>query len=169
MNPSARLRILLLIIACTVSLDRATKRLARSTLMDESRISLAADTVRLEYVENEGAFLGLGGRLHRSLRFWLFTIVNGAVLLWIALWTWRNRRRRLRETLGLCLVWSGGISNLADRILNEGRVVDFLNLGIGPVRTGIFNLADLAIMAGLALLIGSWLKKASPKGSRSPS
>jgi signal peptidase II len=34
-----------------------------------------------------------------------------------------------------------------------GRVVDFLNVGLGPVRTGIFNVADMAIMAGVILLI----------------
>jgi signal peptidase II len=31
--------------------------------------------------------------------------------------------------------------------------VDFLNVGIGPLRTGIFNVADMAIMLGVALLI----------------
>jgi signal peptidase II len=34
-----------------------------------------------------------------------------------------------------------------------GTVIDFLNIGIGPVRTGIFNVADVAIMAGIGLLI----------------
>ncbi len=32
-------------------------------------------------------------------------------------------------------------------------MIDFLNMGIGPLRTGIFNVADMAIMAGFALLI----------------
>ena len=32
-------------------------------------------------------------------------------------------------------------------------MVDFLNVGIGPLRTGIFNVADMAIMLGVALLI----------------
>ncbi len=34
-----------------------------------------------------------------------------------------------------------------------GSVIDFLNIGIGPVRTGIFNVADVAIMVGIALLL----------------
>jgi len=34
-----------------------------------------------------------------------------------------------------------------------GTVIDFLNIGIGPWRTGIFNIADVAIMAGTVLLV----------------
>jgi signal peptidase II len=53
----------------------------------------------------------------------------------------------------LALVAGGGISNLIDRLLYNGRVTDFLNVGIGGVRTGIFNVADMAIMAGALLLL----------------
>jgi len=42
---------------------------------------------------------------------------------------------------------------LIDRILNEGRVVDFMNMGIGSLRTGIFNIADIAITFGVIWLI----------------
>ena len=62
--------------------------------------------------------------------------------------------------LPLCafsLVAAGGIGNLIDRIFRQGRVVDFMNMGITvnqfPLRTGIFNVADVAIMAGLFLII----------------
>jgi signal peptidase II len=40
--------------------------------------------------------------------------------------------------------------------------VDFLNVGLGPVRTGIFNVADMAITAGAALLVaGAWWRARS--------
>ena len=42
---------------------------------------------------------------------------------------------------------------MIDRILHDGTVVDFLNVGIGRIRTGIFNIADVAIMGGAVLLI----------------
>ena len=48
---------------------------------------------------------------------------------------------------------SGGFSNLYDRITNHGGVVDFMNMGVGSLRTGIFNVADMAIMAGVLLLV----------------
>ena len=50
------------------------------------------------------------------------------------------------------MVVAGGISNLVDRIA-MGSVIDFLNVGVGPFRTGIFNVADVAIVTGIGLLI----------------
>ena len=44
--------------------------------------------------------------------------------------------------------------------LARGFVVDFLNVGVGPVRTGIFNVADVAIMAGAALMLIAELRAA---------
>lgn len=148
-----RLWILILIMGGTIGCDRVTKSLARSTLQGVSPQSFLHETLRLEYVENEGAFLGLGGKWSRSGRFWLFTVGNGVLLLWIGLWIWRSRAHPVGETLGLALIWSGGVGNFIDRILLSGRVVDFLNVGIGPVRTGIFNVADVAIVIGVALLV----------------
>lgn len=40
----------------------------------------------------------------------------------------------------------------SDRVV-RGSVVDFLNVGIGPLRTGILNVADVAIMLGAAFLV----------------
>ena len=54
--------------------------------------------------------------------------------------------------VGLVLFLAGGASNLIDRVA-FGSVIDFLNIGLGPFRTGIFNVADVAIMAGVAILL----------------
>jgi signal peptidase II len=60
---------------------------------------------------------------------------------------------------GLTLLAAGGASNWADRVVH-GRVIDFMNVGIGPLRTGIFNVADVAIMLGVALLLfGQFVRK----------
>jgi signal peptidase II len=53
------------------------------------------------------------------------------------------------------LVIGGGMSNFIDRLLYGGYVVDFLNVGIGSVRTGIFNVADVFIVTGVLLLVFS--------------
>ena len=45
------------------------------------------------------------------------------------------------------------IAGAIDRLLFDGRVIDFMNLGIGGLRTGIFNVADVAIVAGLGVMI----------------
>jgi len=60
----------------------------------------------------------------------------------------------------LVLFVAGGASNWIDRAL-RGSVVDFLNVGIGPLRTGIFNVADMAIMLGALLFLLAELRKRS--------
>jgi len=55
--------------------------------------------------------------------------------------------------VGFALILAGGVGNLIDRVLNDGRVVDFMNVGIGRVRTGVFNVADMALMAGVGLVL----------------
>ena len=47
------------------------------------------------------------------------------------------------------LIAGGGLSNWIDRLAHGGFVTDFLSVGFGPVRTGIFNLADVAVVAGV--------------------
>jgi len=65
--------------------------------------------------------------------------------------------------MAAALVCSGGLGNLIDRIGRHGYVTDFLNVGIGPVRTGIFNVADFALMIGVVLLFmfGSTSKRSA--------
>jgi signal peptidase II len=55
---------------------------------------------------------------------------------------------------------AGGASNLLDR-LAFGRVIDFINVGLGSVRTGIFNVADMAIMLGAAVVVLGGLQESS--------
>lgn len=51
------------------------------------------------------------------------------------------------------MIVGGGLANWLDRMLHDGAVTDFVSLGLGPLRTGIFNVADVAIVAGLLLLV----------------
>jgi len=76
---------------------------------------------------------------------------TGFLLVACVLVLLRDRRPRLAP-LGLALVFAGGASNLVDRIV-RGSAVDFLNVGVGPLRTGIFNVADVAITLGVVLLV----------------
>ena len=57
------------------------------------------------------------------------------------------------QVIALALIAAGGCGNWIDRLMNGGKVTDFLNVGIGPVRTGIFNVADMALMVGATLFV----------------
>jgi signal peptidase II len=102
------------------------------------------------YTENTGGFLGLGADLPRPARIAVFTIATGFALLLLVAVAVRDRFAGL-SGIGLALFIAGGASNWIDRVLS-GTVVDFLNVGIGPLRTGVFNVADVAIMVGAGLV-----------------
>ena len=72
---------------------------------------------------------------------------------------WRQRSS-VWYAAAFSLFIAGGASNWFDRI-NDGRVVDFMNAGIGWLRTGVFNVADVAIMLGVALFIFAELRARS--------
>jgi signal peptidase II len=152
-KPPRRWVVLVLLVGCT-GCDWATKRMALALLPDGRRISLLGDVVRLEHARNAGGFLGLGAGLDGGAR--------GAIFLWgVALVTLvataaaLSRRLPAGQALAWALVAGGGIGNLIDRATTGGWVVDFMNVGIGSLRTGIFNVADVAIMAGIGLLLVS--------------
>jgi signal peptidase II len=67
------------------------------------------------------------------------------------------RRITPMGVFAIALYFSGGVSNLADRWAYGGYVVDFINLGLGPLRSGIFNVADIFIMAGALILVANAL------------
>ena len=75
------------------------------------------------------------------------------ILIVFLVYLLRNNRLNRAAIIAGALMLSGGVGNLIDRVFNDGAVVDFLNVGFGSVRTGIFNVADMAIMAGLFLFI----------------
>jgi signal peptidase II len=60
--------------------------------------------------------------------------------------------------LGLTLFVAGGASNWLDRVV-RGSVIDFINVGFGPVRTGIFNVADVAIVLGVTIIVVAELRR----------
>jgi signal peptidase II len=163
-TPRSRALLVALALAAVIGCDRATKSLAEATLADGERRSFLADTVRLQYVENRGAFLGLGRDLGEGARFWLLLVATGVLLAVAAAMTLRAPARSVVEALAWALLIGGGISNLADRALREGAVVDFLNVGLGPLRTGIFNVADVGITTGTILLLtGAGLARRTPR------
>ena len=133
--------------------DRVTKQIAADTLASAPTRSYVADTFRLDYAENTGAFLGIGSNWPPVVRTALFSIGNGVLLLVLTVLTMRLHWQRA-ASLGLAFFVAGGLSNLIDR-LAYGKVIDFMNVGIGPVRTGIFNVADVAITIGALLVIWS--------------
>jgi signal peptidase II len=142
---------------CT-GFDQITKDVAREKLAASPPISLLDDTIRIEYSENTGAILGIGANLPDDVRFALFVLLSGLISIMALFVALKVHDLRFIQLLGLLLIASGGLGNLLDRLLNQGAAIDFLNIGIGSIRTGIFNVADVLIIAGATLLMLSSLK-----------
>lgn len=157
MNHSIRTRfrlVLALVILCScVGCDQVTKTIAKNSLRDQPPLAYFGDTVRLDYVQNSGGFLSVGANLPDGVRTMLFIGTN--VLLLLGLLTFLVIKRNIPILLFVSLVYvlSGGLGNLVDRVTNDGLVTDFISVGIGPIRTGVFNVADIAITFG-AITIG---------------
>lgn len=151
------LLVFLLLVLC-VGCDQLTKEVAHQYLALQPPQSWFHDTVRLQYAENTGAFLSLGGDLSEGLRVFLFQVFPALCLVVLAIVLFAQPIP-LSTTIAWSFMLSGGLGNLLDRIMNDGRVIDFMNLGIGPLRTGIFNVADVCITIGVSLLVLEMLRR----------
>ena len=154
-----RLLIGLAILSSFIGCDQATKSIATSALKDSEVQSYLGDTVRLEYALNPGGFLSMGASFSPKTRFLIFVGFNVVVMCCVGVFLVTHWNARLAIFVSLSYMLAGGIGNLIDRIGNGGLVTDFLNLGIGPVRTGIFNVADVGVMFGAAVLVVSLFRE----------
>ena len=159
MKISKKLILILIVLISCVGCDQVTKSIAVSHLPESKMISYLGDTLRLQLCYNPGAFLSLGHSLPDVLRHSIFTVGVCFMLIGALTFALLSKSVNLSLVLAISLFVAGGIGNLIDRIMNNGTVVDFLNVGIGPLRTGIFNIADVAIMGGAALLFFTTLRK----------
>jgi signal peptidase II len=149
-----KLLLFALLIFGSVGCDRVTKDLAREHLSGLGELSYLNDTFRLVYVENPGAALSFGADWHPDLKFWILSLLPLTVLLLVFGFVLKNLNKlSLVHILGLGLIIAGGLGNLLDRFFNNSLVPDFMNLGVNDLRTGIFNVADVCISAGIVITL----------------
>jgi len=152
-NRFTRLCLILAIVFVLAGIDQVTKIIAMRTLQGEGVIDHFGGLFRWYYTTNPGAFLSLGSELSDTWRFLLLTGLNSVILFAVFLFLLLRKHIATVMVVALSLILAGGVGNLIDRVFRDGHVIDFMNLGIGNLRTGVFNVADLAIVAGLVLLI----------------
>ncbi len=103
---------------------------------------------------------------------WLLVAISLGVVTILARWLWRTTSRSEAAALGLVI--GGAIGNIADR-LRIGAVVDFIDAHYAGWHWPTFNMADVAIVCGVALLVLAGLRAAptpnetlSTTGSQQP-
>ena len=153
----ASLLVVSVVVLGAAGCDHATKQLAISALSESHGVSLAGDTLRLQLASNPGAFLSLGAELPAWLRSLLFLALGPLAALALCVFLLLRGEASVPAWIGLGLFAGGGLGNWLDRLLHDGAVTDFLVLRVGPLHTGVFNVADVAVLAGIGLLL--WTRR----------
>lgn len=155
----------LVIILVNIGCDQGTKFYARNNFKGRGPIEVVDSLFIIRYAENSGGFLSLGSDIPRPYKTILLLVFPCVALAGAAVYLVVNDKFSAGEVFFIASVIGGGISNMYDRIVYDGLVTDFMNFGIGPVRTGILNFADLSITFGvLALLVIQYMNSRKEKG-----
>ena len=142
-----------------VAVDQLIKRAALAQLAAISyRIGNSSLWMDVILSLNPGAFLSVGQDLPPTVKSVIFLCALAAVA-GVIYWALSRWKQSPGGSAALYLIALGGGSNLIDRFFRDGHVVDYLVLNLGSLHTGVFNLADVAIMAGVAYLALSGFSK----------
>ena len=132
----------LAICGLVVLLDQGSKALATSIVSRGDRAEVLP-FLHIANVRNQGVAFGLGGDISPAL-IGATILVLTALLVFVA----TRGRSGWQVWLPAGLLLGGALGNLADRV-RDGAVTDFIDLPLWPS----FNLADLAIVLGVLLLL----------------
>ncbi|WP_400163235.1 signal peptidase II [Brevibacillus sp. TJ4] len=134
-----------LIAVVIVALDQWSKHLVVKNMEIGESIPLIADVFHLTSHRNMGAAFGI-----LQNQRWLFIIITIAVVIGIIYSLARIGKTQPRVSFALSLVLGGAIGNFIDRLLT-GQVVDFFDFTL--INFPIFNIADMAITFGVAIML----------------
>ncbi len=132
-------------------LDQASKLYIIWNFNPGDSVSLVPGVFHLTYVRNPGAAFGI--LAHKTT---FFIVISAIMILLIFFGRRFFSTRRIGIHLAFALQMGGALGNLIDRV-RFGYVIDFLDFQVWPV----FNIADVAIVAGMILLLFNLAREAS--------
>ena len=133
----------------SLALDQWTKVLAREKLRLHDTVVVVKGFFNLRYSENTGVAFGMfqtlpGGRI-------LLTLVAVIAFVLVLHYLRKTEPTHTRMHAALGLVGGGAIGNLVDRIA-FGKVTDFIVWHYKGHEWPAFNIADAALVVGVALM-----------------
>ncbi|MCF0055682.1 signal peptidase II [Dyadobacter sp. CY356] len=140
----------LLVLIANIGCDQISKNIVREKIDYYESINLISKYLTLTKVENEGALLSLGSSLPETIKFILLSGIPALALAFGIGYMFLRKNISFMSMLALSFAIGGGIGNIYDRIVH-GSVTDFLHIDLGVFQTGIFNMADVSIVVGMAL------------------
>jgi len=152
-----------LLIVFNIAIDQISKVIVRSTLEPRKVINVIGEYFQLIWVENKGAFLGMGSDMNPTLKLIFLLILPTLVLGYVIYHIVKTKELDRLSLVAFCCIIGGGIANVFDRIV-FGQVTDFFFIDLGGIfRTGIFNVADLSVTTGIIMLLFSGIFKTNNK------
>ncbi|WP_039796982.1 signal peptidase II [Anaeromusa acidaminophila] len=129
--------------------DQLLKKIFSGTMQLGESIPVLPGIFHLTYIQNPGAAFGLFENQT------LFFIVIAAFLLAFLAFAYKELAAQgIWVRFGMSLLAGGAVGNLLDRV-RFGAVIDYLDFRIWP----IFNLADIGICLGAALIVWGLLRE----------
>ena len=140
-------------LICIITIiDQLSKFFVESNLIN-IRIPVIDNIFYLTYLQNTG---GAWGILENNKM--IFIIAIPIILIAIIIYLLKSKNISKLERIGFCVLIGGAIGNYIDRIA-RGYVVDFIDFIIWPV----FNIADIAVVVGVGLIIVGTIHELSVK------
>ncbi len=137
------------VLLAVLVVDVITKAIAERNLLRGIPYEVLGNTVQLKLVYNPGAAFGLN--LGPQSR-WIFAVLTVLALVILGRLYRSTHTGHTARVAALALVCAGAVGNLIDRLRSFFGVVDFIDVGIGDSRWPTFNVADMAVSIGAALL-----------------
>jgi len=156
---------IILLVAFNIAIDQISKVIVRSTMIrgGKGQINVIQDYFQLIWVENKGAFLGMGSDMNPALRLVFLLVLPTIVLAYVTYYIIKTKELDRMSLIAFCCIVGGGIANVFDRIV-FGQVTDFFYIDLGGVfKTGIFNVADMSVTAGMIVLLFSGILSGKKK------
>ena len=138
----------ILLVSCGAALDIGSKAWARASLVAYDPPIEFLPLIPLRLTFNTGVSFSLLSS-DSDIGRYLLIAVTGIIAAVMAIWLHRSQGW---QRVGLSFILAGALGNLLDRTA-RGLVTDFLSLRIGEWEPFVFNLADVWITSGAAILL----------------
>ncbi len=139
-------------IVVVMLVDQVTKFYVVSHFSLHETVPVIPGFFHLTYIRNPGAafgFLAGAPAEFRGCFFALVTLVAAGLILYYLI---AHKVGDLLLLLPLGLILAGALGNMVDRF-RFGEVIDFLDFSLGAYHWPAFNVADMAISIGAAILV----------------
>ena len=149
----SRTAFIIVLVVANIAIDQISKVIVRAKVVAGSKSNIIGEFLTLHNVENDGAFLGMGGDWGPTAKLFTLLIIPAIVLGLVLIHMLRDKTMDKLSLIGFACVVGGGIANVFDRFM-YGSVTDFLHMDLGGVfRTGIFNAADMSVTFGMIIIL----------------